>query len=213
MQILFYPTDTYATAKHKFNNAWPNLSLEVNYATAKYWHEGWDEFEEDTPMIDKTDPAIPVFSLTEEMLAGEVIQLFSTHFSGEAMLVRTGVSVEMNETLAYSNDPFILPINKIIYSDYQRRFTGRWTNLSVHLYNTANKYMELEAHVLLQGRKGVPTALNDYTFISEWRHTLSRIHLCAAIQNNQLNISWEGDMRPLRIKEFQALKKKEDAYG
>lgn len=212
MQASFYNTDTYAIAKQRFNDAWPNLFLEVHHASRKYWHEGRDEKEEDTQMTATIDPAVPVFTLTDETLAGNAIHLFATHFSGEALVLHLGVSVERNETLSYGNDPFILPLNKFTYREYKRRFTERWPNLSIHLYNTKQQYTELGLNLVIKGKKGLCTAINDYTFIFDWRHTLSHIDLSAAIKNNRLGISWDGDMRPLRLKEFEALDKKEDAY-
>jgi|GEM_PF-6297878 len=210
-EATFYKHDNYAALKHTFNSAWPNLLLELHHLGNRLDKEGRDDFDEDAIFADVNGPNDIVLSLTNQTLAGEAIQILSKTFNGQAFILREYASVEEEETLEYCNDPFTLPLDRFTYGDFKRRFTERWTNLSIELYDTSpdagglsQNSRELADTFNMSTLKIVGDPLHDYMFISDWGTSLKRGCIAAAIKNNKLGIYCEGNWRFQRLRKFQA---------
>ena len=124
--------------------------------------------------------------------------------------MRDGISIEDKESLGYCNDPFKLPINKFTYGEFKRRFTERWTNLSIELYKNPphevgepQKSDELADDFDMKTLKNAEKAfLRDYVYISDWSDKLVFIRIAASIKNDKFGIYSQGNYRSIRLKEF-----------
>jgi hypothetical protein len=207
---VFYTHDSYATLRHTFNSAWTNLSLELHHSSAKLQHEGYDEFDIDATFGDPNTPNEIAFTLSDETIVQTAMQLFSEHFGGEAVILRDGSSVENKESLGYCNNPFKLPLNEFTYGEFKRRFSERWTNLSIEFYDTSPHAgglhrggRELADDFDMKTLKHADKAfLHDYIYISTWGEKLVYIRVDAAIKNNKFGVYCEGNLRNAKLKEF-----------
>lgn len=207
---VFYTHDSYATLRHKFNAAWTNLELELHHWSAILQHEGRDEFDVDATFGDPHSPNEIAFALTDETTGRAAATLFSEQFGGEANILRDGGSIEDDEPLAYCNNPFRLPLNEFTYGEFKRRFSNRWTNLSVKLYDVAPRTgglwrgdRELADDFEMGNLKHADKAfLHDYTYISTWGELLVYVRIAAAIRNDKFGVECEGNLRNTRLKKF-----------
>lgn len=217
MEPTFYRHDNYPMLRLKFSAAWPNLALEMHHTSAKLDKEGWDEFDSDAAFASPDSPNQAVFTLSKETIVRDAARLFSENFGGTAFILRDGVSVEEQETLEYCNDPFRLPLNEFSYAEFKRRFTGRWTNLSIELFDTAphngglwRNSRELAEDFEMRNLRNADRAyLHDYLYISTWGGLLKNVHVAAMIKNNRLGIYAEDNLTNLKLKDFQALEKRQ----
>ena len=211
----FYKHDNYATLRHTFNASWTNLDLELHHISDKFYHEGYDEIEGDWSLKNAGGINELVFALTDETTANEAETLFEKHFGVRARILREDLSVEGHETLAYCNNPFRLPLNVYTYSEFKRRFTERWTNLGIELYDTAphegglwTNSKEFADNFEMKNLKNADQAyLHDYIYISDWGNLLKNVQVAAAIRNDKINVYCEGNLRNERLKDFQGLEK------
>ena len=210
MRVDFYRHDNYATLERRLKSGWANLSLELNHASAKFQHEGWDIMDAEDTFGDLTKPNEIAFALDDETTAGEASRLFSEFSGGTAYVVRDQYPVESPETLAYCNNPFRLPLDEFTYGEFKRRFSERWTNLSVELYKNPPHIVgaphgsgELAEDFEMKNLKHADKAfLHDYIFISTWSDKLVYIRIAAAIKNNRFGIYSEKNYRRMMLKEF-----------
>ena len=211
MEATFYKRDNYAAVKGAFNSAWPNLHLELHHPGPWLDHEGRDEFDDDAEFAPSTSEGDVVLWLTDKTISGTALKLLSERFAGQAFILRDYVSVEEEETLEYCNDPFKLPLNEFNYGEFKRRFSERWSNLSIELYDrspdpgglgqSAAQFPD-DFDMGSLGNAGDP--LHDYIFISDWGISLKRGCVGAAIRNNKLGTYCEGNCRYKRLKAFQS---------
>ena len=208
---VFYTHESYPMLRHKFNSAWTNLVLELHHSSAKFQHEGYDEFDSDTTFGDSGKPNEIAFTLNDETTARTAMQLFSKTYGGEAYILRDGgVSIEDKESLFYCNNPFRLPLNEFTYGEFKRRFTNQWTNLSIKLYDVAPRTgglwrgdKELADDFEMSNLKNADSAfLHDYLYISTWGERLVYVRIAAAIKNDKFGIDCEGNLRNTVLKKF-----------
>lgn len=214
MEITFYKHENYAAVRQKFESAWTNLTLELHHNSGKFDKEGYDELEIELNFV---NPDIPqeAFTLTDETAAEKAETLFEQEFGGHALILRDYISVERRESLAYCNNPFRLPLNKYTYGEFKRRFTERWTNLAIELYDTAPhegglwaNSRELKDDFEMANLKNADKAyLHDYAYISDWGRTLKDVRVAAMFRNDALNIYCEDNLKNLRLRDFNELKK------
>ena len=191
-KVAFYKHDNYATISVNFGKAWPNLTLELNHASDKFYHEGYDEIEYETQFFDVLEPNAVFLSLNDETISDTAIRLFEEASGGRCYILRDGLSIERNESLEYCNEPFMLPLNKYTYGDFKRKFTERWPNLTIEMFDVSpyhgvltSGYQELADDFDMSTQKASGDALHDYIFISDWGATLKQSNLGAAIKKTQ----------------------------
>ena len=210
METIFYTHDKYSDLRRKFNSAWTNLYLEINHDSPKFQHEGYDGFDSDATVGDLDKPYEIAFTLTDATTARMAVQLFSETYRGKVYILREGFSVEDNESLAYCNNPFRLPLNFYGYGEFKRRFTARWTNLSIKLYDVAPREgglwrgeRELANDFEMSNLPNAGSAfLHDYVFISTWGKRLAEVRIAAAIRNEKFDIECERNLRNTQLKKF-----------
>ena len=196
----------------KFNAKWPNLNLELHHCSSKLDKEGFDEFDHETTLCDLNSVREVALTLSNETIAATAMRLFGQSYGGRAFILRDRLSVEEKESLAYCNSPFRLPLNEFSYREFKRRFTHRWPNLSIELYDTTPNQgglgaglNELAEDFEMKTLSKVGDALHDYIFISDWGNSLKRGNLAAEIKNKRLGISCERNEIFKRLKDFHAL--------
>jgi len=207
---VFYTHDSYAILRRKFNSSWTNLQLELHHRSAKFQHEGYDEFDSDATFGDPNIPNKIAFTLTGETIVRTAAELFSEHFGGETYILRDGTSSENLETLRYCNNPFRLPLDEYTYGEFKRRFSERWTNLSIELYtNSPHKVGEPQTSGELADVFDMKTLKNaekaflgDYVYISDWSDKLAFIRIAARIKNEKCGICSVGNYARIKLKEF-----------
>ncbi len=212
MKAVFYRHDKYFVLCAKFQAAWPTLRMELHHPGIKLDKEGWDEFEENTIEPDLTTPNTPLFALNDDDTAAEAQRLFSQHYGAQAYILRNGPSVPERETLADCNNPFTLPLNQFSYGEFKRRFSERWPNLSIQLYNSSpypgglgqNKSnQELGDDFDMKTLKNTErTFLHDYLYISDWGTLLGKTDLFATIKPSKPEIAWDRNSIYKRLRDF-----------
>lgn len=205
----FCKHDNYAILCAKLAAAWPNLTLEMNHISPRFYHEGRDEFDLETTFFDASEPNDIVITLDDNTISGTATRMFEELFGGRCYILRNGLSVESNETLEYGNDPFMLPLNKFIYGEFKKRFAERWPNLTIQMFDVSpyhgvltSGYKELADDFDMATQKACGDPLHDYIFISDWGSTLKRSNLGAAIINNALGKICTGNDRNERLKNY-----------
>ncbi len=103
-ETIFYTHENYSTLRRKFNAAWTNLELELHHQSAKFQHEGRDEFGGDAAFGDPHCPNEIAFALTGETTVKKARQMFSDAYGGAADILRGQRAAEENDSLAAANE-------------------------------------------------------------------------------------------------------------
>jgi hypothetical protein len=101
---IFYRHETYAGLCNKFNAAWTNLELELHHWSAIFQHEGRDEFDIGTTFGEPHRFNEVAFALTDETTVRKAREMFSETYGGAADILRDGLAVKDEESLADCNN-------------------------------------------------------------------------------------------------------------
>lgn len=241
MEIHFCRQDSYRMMRQKFTAAWPNLRLELHRQTNFLWKEGHDEIDDDERFFPPHAPDATLFTLSGGTTLAVAQRLFADYYhEGGAPSVNIEPSIYGNArheitypfggaTLDENNAPFVLRLNQWPYAEFKRRFTERWTNLSIEIFqitapgdeqqelpddfemNTLTRVNRLVQYHIYE-RDGVRSAvekvvneevLRDEVYLAALANSLQRSGIVFNIRNNRLGIEWSPTLKQHRLREFQ----------
>lgn len=246
MEVEFYKQDSYLEMRRKFTGAWVNLRLELHEQSPRFYKEGADEFETDKRFFSPEIADEPLFTLTGDTIKAAARKLLAQHYSYRA---KPGEWVEAaiygnfldvvsyppeTETLDECNEGFYLPLNKYVYGEFKRRFTERWTNLSVEVYPSelpagempvgtaeladdfemtkltrvnrlaARDYYERDGERDVVEKLANESVLRDAACLAGFENSLRNSGIFVRIKNKKLGVYWERKLNLDQLKNFQA---------
>jgi len=246
MEAKFYKHDSYLEIRRKFTGAWENLRLEIHRQSLRFHKEGDDEFETNARFYPLETENELLFTLYGKTTKAAAQNLFADFYceknspprtSSEACIYGNFPDKVYNPpetgTLDECNNPFYLPLNKYIYADFKRRFTERWTNLSVEVYPSdfqagemppdaveladvfemtnltcvnrlvRHDYYERNGFRDVIEKLANESILRDDIYLADFETSLRNSGIFVRVKNKRFGIYWERSLNCDRLKDFQ----------